>query len=134
MYTNREPLRIVRENVMLVVSDYNAILDALGPPTSPARRLFTEHLRCIQKRLQPGLDRISWKKKGIKVRMIAAFSFILRSVCVEEYITKNCRFMQQLHAVFRLFNTFDSSKNTLFDRFEIKKQNSSNRHKSDFSR
>ena len=43
-----ESLRILRENIMLVVSDYNRILDALSPDE---RRLFADHLRRVDRKV-----------------------------------------------------------------------------------
>merc|ERR1711871_1477711 len=43
-----EDLRLLRENIMLVVSDYNQIIDQLEPDE---RNLFGEHIRRLDKRV-----------------------------------------------------------------------------------
>jgi len=58
----REDLRIIRENIMLVVRDYNAIITDLS---SEERRLFQEHIRRLDKRIAPGLTKLNWTSKGI---------------------------------------------------------------------
>ena len=62
-----ENLRLLRENVMLVVQDFNKIIDALTPSQ---RRLFGEHMKRVEKRLGPGLAKYTWNKKYIKKFML----------------------------------------------------------------
>ena len=63
MYQHQDSLRIVREAVMLVVRDYNTIVDALP---HDERRLFTEHLRRVDRKISPGLAKLTWNEKHIK--------------------------------------------------------------------
>jgi len=63
MASKQEELRMVRENVMLVVRDYNTILDALG---TEERRLFGEHLRHIDRKISPALKQLTWASKHVK--------------------------------------------------------------------
>ena len=63
MYQHQDSLRIVREAVMLVVRDYNTIVDALP---ADDRRLFTEHLRRVDRKISPGLAKLTWNEKHIK--------------------------------------------------------------------
>ena len=60
--THRERYRCLRENVMLVVRDYNSILTALSPAE---RRLFTERLHYLDRKIVPGLTKLTWASKGI---------------------------------------------------------------------
>ena len=48
---HRERYRCLRENVMLVVRDYNGILGALSPTQ---RRLFSENLHKLDRKVAPG--------------------------------------------------------------------------------
>ena len=48
---HRERYRCLRENVMLVVRDYNGILGALTPTQ---RRLFSENLHKLDRKVAPG--------------------------------------------------------------------------------
>lgn len=64
MYLQQDALRVLRESVMLVVRDYNSIIDALTPEE---RRLFFEHLRRVDRKISPGLAKLSWADRNIKV-------------------------------------------------------------------
>ncbi len=55
----KNDLRMARENVMLIVRDYNRILDKLDPHE---RILFKERIKQLDKKLAPGLNKITWLK------------------------------------------------------------------------
>lgn len=57
--TRKNELRTARENVMLIVRDYNRILDKLDPNE---RILFKERIKELDKKLAPGLNKITWLK------------------------------------------------------------------------
>jgi dynein heavy chain len=57
--TRKNDLRTARENVMLIVRDYNRILDKLD---SNERILFKERIKQLDKKLAPGLNKITWLK------------------------------------------------------------------------
>ncbi|CAF1063283.1 unnamed protein product [Rotaria sordida] len=57
--SRKNELRTARENVMLIVRDYNRILDKLEPNE---RILFKERLKVLDKKLAPGLNKITWLK------------------------------------------------------------------------
>jgi dynein heavy chain len=59
---NREKLRILREYVMLVVRDYNIIISSLE---ANERKLFQEHIRRLDKRINGGMNRFTWASKGV---------------------------------------------------------------------
>lgn len=59
---HRERFRVLRENVMLVVRDYNAILAALS---REERRLFQEQIHGLDKKITPGLSKLKWNSNGI---------------------------------------------------------------------
>ena len=58
----RERFRCLRENVSTVVREYNGILDALLPQE---RRLFTERLHFLDRKVYPGLTKLTWASKGV---------------------------------------------------------------------
>ena len=62
VHSKREDLRILRENVLLVVRDYNRIIAVLTPED---RALFKERIRFLDKKIHPGLTKLSWASKGI---------------------------------------------------------------------
>jgi dynein heavy chain len=62
VYLKREELRNLRENVLLVVRDYNRIIAALS---LEERGLFRERIRHLDKKIHPGLTKLTWASKGI---------------------------------------------------------------------
>lgn len=54
----REKLRVLQENVLSVVRDYNRILEALDPNE---RRLFTDRIRYVDRRMAPGIEKLTWQ-------------------------------------------------------------------------
>ena len=62
VYSKREELRVLQENVLLVVRDYNKIVALLTPEE---RALFKERIRFLDKKVQPGLTKLTWASKGI---------------------------------------------------------------------
>lgn len=59
--TNRESLRVLREYAMVVVRDYNQIIDYMD---KTERNLFAEHLQATDKVIQPGISRFKWSSKA----------------------------------------------------------------------
>ncbi|GMH41208.1 hypothetical protein BSKO_09118 [Bryopsis sp. KO-2023] len=53
----REKYRILRENVLVVVRDYNKILMALD---KEERMLFHDRIRYLDRRIMPGVTKLSW--------------------------------------------------------------------------
>lgn len=62
VYNKREDLRSLREHVLLVVRDYNRIIAALS---LEERGLFRERIRFLDKKIHPGLTKLTWASKGI---------------------------------------------------------------------
>ncbi|KAJ3024564.1 UNVERIFIED_CONTAM: Dynein heavy chain 2, axonemal [Siphonaria sp. JEL0065] len=62
IFSKREELRILRENVLLVVRDYNSILENL---TKDEHALFKERIRFLDRKINPGLTNLTWASKGI---------------------------------------------------------------------
>lgn len=62
LYNKREELRVLRENVLLVVRDYNNILDTLS---ADELLLFRERIKFLDRKLNPGLSNLTWASKGI---------------------------------------------------------------------
>ncbi|XP_058251926.1 dynein axonemal heavy chain 2 isoform X2 [Hemibagrus wyckioides] len=57
----REDLYTLRENVLLLVKEYNSITGALSPDTLG---LFQERIHFLDKKIQPGLSKLLWSSKG----------------------------------------------------------------------
>lgn len=62
VHSKREDLRVLRENVLLVIRDYNRIIAELNPEE---RALFKERIRFLDKKVHPGLTKLSWASKGV---------------------------------------------------------------------
>eukprot|EP00392_Amoebophrya_sp_AT5.2_P008786 g8814.t1 len=60
---HRDPLRITREHVMRVVREYNSIILALAPEE---RRLFAYHIKNLDRKVGPGLQKYTWTSHGVK--------------------------------------------------------------------
>ena len=58
----KEELRVMREYVMLVVRDYNEIITVLN---ERERRLFQEHIRRLDRKIAPGISKLTWASKGV---------------------------------------------------------------------
>eukprot|EP00794_Sanderia_malayensis_P010712 gene10712-11859_t len=61
VHSRREELRILKENVLLVVRDYNRIIAALS---AEERGLFRERIRFLDKKAHPGFTKLTWASKG----------------------------------------------------------------------
>lgn len=62
VYSKCEQLRVLRENVMLVMRDYNGIIVSLQPSE---RALFRERIRSLDKKIQPGFSKLTWVSEGV---------------------------------------------------------------------
>jgi len=60
--SKNEELRILRENVLLVVRDYNSIIESLN---EKEQNLFKERIKVLDKKVKPGLTVLTWGSKGI---------------------------------------------------------------------
>jgi dynein heavy chain len=59
----RDDFRVLKENVLLVVRDYNVIMDNLN---DDEKRLFDYHINMLNKKLEPGWRKnIKWNNRGI---------------------------------------------------------------------
>lgn len=58
---NKENLRVLREYAMVVVREYNQIIDFMD---ENERNLFAEHLQATDKIIQPGITRFKWSSKS----------------------------------------------------------------------
>lgn len=64
IYQQCEELRVLRENVMLIVRDYNRIISSLQPKE---RALFKERIRSLDKKIRPGMTKLTWASQGIQL-------------------------------------------------------------------
>ncbi|KAI9197259.1 dynein heavy chain and region D6 of dynein motor-domain-containing protein [Polychytrium aggregatum] len=70
-YSKKEEIRVLRESVLLVVRDYNSIIETLS---QEEHWLFRERIRFLDRKINPGLTNLTWASKGIT-----------------EYFIKECR-------------------------------------------
>ena len=62
VYQSSENLRVLRESVMLIVRDYNRIVSSLP---QNERFLFKERIRTLDKKIRPGMVKLTWASEGI---------------------------------------------------------------------
>ena len=55
--SQREKFRVMREDVLLVVSDYNAVMCLLD---THERRLFADRIQYLDRKIEPGLKKVNW--------------------------------------------------------------------------
>eukprot|EP00752_Nemacystus_decipiens_P009956 g8879.t1 len=116
----REKLREQREHVMLVVRAYNSILDELDPSE---RKLFSDNIRRLDKRIHQGMTKLTWSTKGI-------VEFYVRDCCNHAAETKEIvrGVHRQKEAVVRQCRMLSSlqltriDKNVVYDDREFAKQ------------
>ncbi|XP_077988088.1 dynein axonemal heavy chain 2-like [Glandiceps talaboti] len=101
VYQKREELRTLRENVLLVVRDYNRIIAALS---IEERGLFRERIRFLDKKIHPGLTKLTWASKGISDFFIGECRLHASKVqaIVDDYktanltISRNCKRISEM--------------------------------------
>ncbi|KAI9188053.1 hypothetical protein H9P43_002444 [Blastocladiella emersonii ATCC 22665] len=91
VYAKREELRVLRENVLLVIRDYNSILEVLSKEEV---LLFRERVRFLDRKINPGLQSLTWASKG-----------------VTDYFVKECR--KHAGEVQRIVTTFMESNRAI---------------------
>ena len=100
----KDALRLLRENVMLVVTDYNQILDHLN---GEEQLLFREQLRRLDRRVNAGLNRFTWASKGViewyvkdcRKHCSASYQLALQFKNLKLDIGKACRSMARLKLI-----------------------------------
>lgn len=100
-YGKREELRILRENVLLVVRDYNRIIAALS---LEERQLFKERIKFLDKKIHPGLTKLTWASKGVTDYFVAECRMQAGKVqtIVDEYkeananVSTDCRSISEM--------------------------------------
>lgn len=82
----KEQLRILRENVMLIVRDYNTIMHTIS---DKEKLLFKEHLDGLDRTIEPGIKRFNWGAAA------DAFVYTCRRECQEVF--KKVKKFQKAH-------------------------------------
>ena len=84
LLVQKESLRTMRENVMIIVREYNRIIDSIN---SEQKKLFKEHLRDLDGVIENGMTRFKWNNQ--------ANSFLINSrmKCIDVF-TKVKRFQK----------------------------------------
>ena len=80
----KEQLRVARERVMTVVRAYNDIIRDIG---TEERHLFIDHLRRLDRRIGPGMSKLTWLSKNV----------------VEMFVKDCCTSSQETHSVVKEF-------------------------------
>lgn len=100
----REQLRVLREHVLLVVRDYNRILMELS---SNERRLFEDIIRRLDRRIVPGLQKLTWLSKGIvewyviecRKHCAETYQIVMEFQANKQLIKKNCKFIASMSLI-----------------------------------
>jgi dynein heavy chain len=58
----KENLRVMRELVMLIVRAYNDIIRDIN---ADEKRLFIDHIRRLDRKIAPGLNKLTWQSKNL---------------------------------------------------------------------
>ena len=96
-FTKKEEIKNTRENVLTIVLDYNRIIATLS---QEERGLFKERIKNLDKRIQPGFNKLTWTK----------------AQAAEEFITTCRRHASELQGV------VDRYKSSLMQCFRLCKQ------------
>ena len=80
----KDQLRVARERVMTVVRTYNDIIRDIG---TEERHLFIDHLRRLDRRIGPGMAKLTWLSKNV----------------VEMFVKDCCASSQETHSVVKEF-------------------------------
>ncbi|KAJ3355389.1 hypothetical protein HDU91_005673, partial [Kappamyces sp. JEL0680] len=98
LYSKKEELRVLRENVLLVVRDYNKISDILSPAE---QLLFRERIKFLDRKVNPGLTNLNWDSKGISDFFIKECRRHLADThkIVQEFLHCNTQIQLQCNAI-----------------------------------
>jgi dynein heavy chain, axonemal len=117
-----ERLRQLRNHVMIVVRGYNDVIDALD---TRERRLFSDHVRQMDRRVAQGLSKLNWNHKTVKTWFVPACKTVCTDTLkvVEDYkagmelINATCRAISRTQLIL-------IEKNTVYEEgeFEAKQQ------------
>lgn len=102
IYGRCEDLRVLRENVLLIVRDYNSVITSLLPQELA---LFKERIRFLDKKIQPGMSsKLTWASEGIQEYFVVDCRNHALKLCkiIQSYkvsnrlIGGNCRAISEL--------------------------------------
>jgi dynein heavy chain, axonemal len=101
LVAQHDRLRFMKENVMLVVNDFNLVAKNMD---KTEKLLFQEKLQVLQKKTSPGIVRLKWNSRGV----VDAFVRDCRKLCNDVYdllkrfkrnhfmISSKCRFISDI--------------------------------------
>ncbi|XP_069776188.1 dynein axonemal heavy chain 2 isoform X2 [Narcine bancroftii] len=101
IYQRREELRKLRESVLLVVRDYNSILDEL---TKEQRNLFKDRIKFLDKKISPGLSKLQWASRTLSSYFINDCRMQARQLqlTIDEYKASSLQIQQYAHQMSEL--------------------------------
>jgi hypothetical protein len=103
----KEQLRQLRENVMLIVRDYNTIMHTIS---DKEKLLFKEHLDLLDRTIEPGIKRYNWGAAA------DAFVYQCRRECLDNF--KKVKMFQQNHH--RINEEFEKIQTTTLTQIQKK--------------
>ncbi|KFH07428.1 putative dynein-1-alpha heavy chain, flagellar inner arm I1 complex [Toxoplasma gondii VAND] len=102
MLRQRDKLMALREHVLRVVREYNLTLETIAPDE---RRLFQQHIKTLDKKVAPGIQKLTWNSKGIKEFFVrdtcrecqVVYGFVRRFQTNHQTILNHCKGISELH-------------------------------------
>jgi dynein heavy chain len=101
LHTHGENLRVLRRYVLLICNDYNTIIASLDEVEA---RLFSDVVRRLDRKVTPGLGKITWMTKNVKDLYIKE----VRKCCAEVWAVVQA-FKNDRASVGRLIDTMRST-------------------------
>ncbi len=136
VYKEREAMRVLRENVMLAVRDYNLIVQRLEPDE---RKLFSQHLASLYNKIMQRIDKFRWSTmQNIKfyqtIRDWRSYCEIVYNL-VENY-KKNVEIIERQMKMIEdtVMLDIDRSKPYLFKDFVTRQQEAIRKHTVSFQK
>ncbi|XP_078389870.1 dynein axonemal heavy chain 2 [Cetorhinus maximus] len=115
IYQRREDLRMLRETVLLVVRDYNRILDQL---TKEQRNLFRDRIKFLDKKIAPGLSKLQWTARTLSTYFIddCRMQARLLQLTIDEYKASSLAIKQYACQMSEMLLVHIDSKRTYSDK------------------
>ncbi|XP_032872211.1 dynein heavy chain 2, axonemal [Amblyraja radiata] len=127
IYQRREDLRKLRESVLLVVRDYNSILDEL---TKEQRNLFRDRIKFLDKKISPGLSKLQWASRTLSSYFIDDCRMYARQLqlTIDEYKASSLQIQQFTFQMSEMLLVHIDGKRTYSDKDFREAQKSHQEH------
>jgi dynein heavy chain len=95
IYVRKDELRILRESLLSLVKDYNALFDGIR---FEDQGLFKERLKFLDRKMNPGLTNLTWASKGITEMFVKDSRKVFNDMLeiVKKFLDSHARIEQNL--------------------------------------